>query len=302
MKPNLVAVGHLMKEMIRFPEQTLGPVLGGAAAYYAVVASKLGIKTGIVSYIGKDMPSELLDPLQQTGVDVRGIRVEGNESRLSELLYDRRGHKTMRYPVKGQPIDLKYIPDDYLQADVIYVCPQEWEVSLPVIEQLSNSSGCLAVELGGYGGAHCSYHSNKEEDTFLKRLLPYFNIAKLSIEDAQYLFRGTNGREIAKVLIEWGVDIGIVTLAERGAILATENELFEIPPFTEKAVDCTGAGDCFAASFSFSYLAGNSAKRAALFASAATSLMIEKSGGLRIERMPSLYQVDERLARSNRVG
>ncbi len=298
MKPNLVAVGHLMKEMIRFPGQTLGPVLGGAAAYYAVVASRLGTSTGIVSYIGKDMPSELLDPLHQTGVDVRGIRVEGNESRSSELLYDKRGHKTMRYPAKGQPIRFRDIPNDYLQADMIYVCPQEWEVSLPVIEQLSKSGRRLAVELGGYGGAHCSYHPNKEEDTFLKRLLPYFHIAKLSIEDAQYLFRGTNGRKVARVLIEWGVDIGIVTLAERGAILATENELLEIPPLTQKAVDCTGAGDCFAASFAFSYIGGNKAKRAGLFASAATSLMIEKSGGLRIQRMPSLYQVNERLARS----
>ena len=53
MKPNLVAVGHLMKETIRFPEQTIGPVLGGAAAYYAVIASTLGIKTGIVSYLGE---------------------------------------------------------------------------------------------------------------------------------------------------------------------------------------------------------------------------------------------------------
>ena len=226
------------------------------------------------------MPGELLEPLHQTGVDVRGIRVEGNESRLSELIYDKNGHKTMRYPVKGEPIRFSHIPNDYLQADMIYVCPQEWEVSLHVIEQLSNFSRRLAVELGGYGGAHCSYHSDRQKDTFLKQLLPYFHIAKLSIEDAQFLFKKTNAREIAKVLIEWGVDIGIVTLAEKGAILATEHELFEIPAFTQRAVDCTGAGDCFAASFSFSYIRGNRAKKAALFASAATSLMIEKSGRL----------------------
>lgn len=70
MKPDLVVIGHLMEETIEFPDQTLGPVLGGVAAYFSVVASKLGTHTGIVSKIGKDMPVELLKPLCKAGQEI----------------------------------------------------------------------------------------------------------------------------------------------------------------------------------------------------------------------------------------
>jgi sugar/nucleoside kinase (ribokinase family) len=297
MNPDLVAMGHLMNEIIRFPDQTiLGPVLGGAAVYFSVVASRLETKTGIVSKIGTDMPMELLDPLHKSGVDTRGIIIEGNESRLSELIYEETGNKIMRYPKQGSPITLENIPDDYCHADIIYVCPQEWEVSLQVIEELSSCPAKLAVELGGYGGAHCSYHSGKKEDTFLKQILPYFHIAKLSNEDSHYLFQEKDEREVVEILIDWGVKISIVTSAEKGAIVATADEIFEIPAFTNKAVDCTGAGDCFAASFMVNYRKEHNVEKAGVFASAATSLLIEKRGGLDIERMPSLHQVEERLS------
>jgi len=38
MRPELVVIGHVMEEMIRFPRRTTGPVLGGVAAYFSKVA------------------------------------------------------------------------------------------------------------------------------------------------------------------------------------------------------------------------------------------------------------------------
>ena len=295
-KFDLVSIGHLMKEMIIFPDQVLGPVLGSASAYFTVITSKLGAHTGLVSKIGTDFPQELLEPLYKAGVDTKGLVIEGEESRLSELIYAKDGNKTMRYPVKGLPINFEDIPKEYLQAEVIYIAPQEREVSCQVIEKIYSYNKMLAVELAGYGGAHCSNHFGKEDFNIVKKILPYFHIAKLSIEDCKYFFGAANVREIAKELVTMGVEICIITLAERGAIVVTANNIYEIPSFTKNAIDCTGAGDAFAAGFLFSYVREKDTRKAGIFASATASAMIEKRGGMKLDRMPTLYEVEERIS------
>jgi sugar/nucleoside kinase (ribokinase family) len=298
MKPELVVVGHVMEEIIRFPHRTVGPFLGGVAAYFSVIATKLGARTGIVTKIGTDMPRHLFDPLYEAGVDTRGIKTEGSESRHSLLIYDESGNKTMQYPQKGKPITFQDIPEEYFTADIIYIAPEEEEIPFSVIERLSSLEKKLAVDLGGYGGAHCSEHTGKSQDKLLRQILPYFYIAKLSREDCQYLFPNISfiAEKMAKILVEWGAKVGIVTLAEKGAVIATHNDVFMIPVFTQSPLDCTGAGDAFAAGFLFSYHQEKNVKKAGLFATATSSLVIEKTGGIALERMPFLSEVKERVS------
>lgn len=61
MEFDLVVIGHLLKEYIQFPDRKIGPVLGSPCAYTPVAAARLGVKTGIVTKIGEDMPKDLLD-------------------------------------------------------------------------------------------------------------------------------------------------------------------------------------------------------------------------------------------------
>jgi hypothetical protein len=44
MSSDFVAIGHLIKETIKFPETTVGPLLGSPAAYSSVAAAKLGAR------------------------------------------------------------------------------------------------------------------------------------------------------------------------------------------------------------------------------------------------------------------
>lgn len=303
MSPELVVVGHVMKEMIRFPHRTIGPVLGGVAAYFSVVAAKLGARTGIVTKIGKDMPEDLLNPLYEAGVDIQGIIVEGSEGRHSLLLYDESDNKTMQYPKKGKPIRFKDIPEDYLKADIVYIAPEEGEIPFSVIERLSSLEKELAIDLGGYGGAHCSEHTGKSQEKLLHKILPHFHIAKLSREDCGYLFPHTSfvAEKMAKILVEWGAKVGIVTLAEEGAVIATSQDIFTVPAFTDRSIDCTGAGDAFAAGFLFSYHRKRDVKKAGLFASATSSLVIEKTGGIALRRMPFLSEVKQRISKSQEI-
>ena len=297
MSLEMTVIGHIMKEMIHFPDHTLGPVLGGPAAYSSVVAACLGARVGLVTRIGPDMSEELLAPLFEAGVDLRGLRM-GLESRHSLLIYCEDGRKTMRYPKRGEMITPADVPDEYLESGIIYVATLEEEVSLASVVALSQSGAEVAADLGGYGGAHCSEHAAGGRHDLLEQLLPRLSVAKASREDCGYLFPGRRcgDEDFARVLVDMGAGVGIVTCGTDGVVVATtEGEIVRVPALSRSVVDCTGAGDAFSAGFLFRYQAGGDAREAAIFGSATASLIIEKTGGIVTGRIPRLQDVQERI-------
>jgi len=290
---SLVVIGHLIKETIKFPEKTIGPVLGSPAAYSSVAVGRLGVGTGIVTRIGTDMPESLLEPLLEANVDRKGIKV-GTETTTNLLIYDEKGDKRIEYLKQASNILFGDIPKDYLQAKVIFVCPINYEVPMETVRLIrKNSKATLAVDLGGYGGAASDEHLS--DRGFLRELIGYFDIVKASSEDCRHILgTGKKEEEIASLFCEWGADVGIVTLGEKGAIMISKNRKYVIPAFPTKVVDCTGAGDVYCAGFFTEYLRTKDAKRSALFGNATASLMIEGTGGVLAERMPRFLQAFER--------
>ncbi|MCD6220357.1 carbohydrate kinase family protein, partial [Candidatus Calescamantes bacterium] len=88
---DLVVIGHLLKEKIIFADgRKIGPVLGSPAAYISVSAAKLGLKVGLITNIGKDMPEEFLKIFKEAGVDTQGIRI-GDNTTTNLLIYEKSG-------------------------------------------------------------------------------------------------------------------------------------------------------------------------------------------------------------------
>jgi len=295
-KVNFVVIGHLIKETIKFPEKIVGPLLGSPAAYFSVAAAKLGARVGIVTKIGKDMPDNLLKPLLEVNVDRRGIKIE-EKTTTNLLIYDKVGNKRIEYLKKAPDILFNDIPEDYLDVEIIFICPINYEVPITTVEAVKkNSRAILAVDLGGYGGAASSEHPGDQE--FLKKLVGYFDIVKASSEDCRYLFPSEKispPEKIADLFVKWGANIGIVTLGEKGCLVAAKTDKFKIPAFPAKVVDYTGAGDVFCAGFLTEYLRTKDVRKSTLFASATSSLVIEGTGGVTAKRMPTSSRVYERM-------
>jgi ribokinase len=299
MKPDLVVLSKILNETIRFADgRTLGPVLGGPGSYATVAAARLGARVGIVAKIGQDMPKELLQPIFEAGVDTTGLIVEpvGFENLL---IYDANGNKTLEFLTKPSPLALQDVPEAYRQADIIYCGSSLWEPPLAVVRALCRPGTKLAAELGGYGGAHHDIkHYGRGYDGFLCELLPYLHIAKASREDCTTLFIDSHltPEEYARLLVEWGAQVGIITLGGDGAVVATADHTFSIPPFTKRAIDATGAGDVFSAGFLVHYHRHGDAQAAGVFASATAALICERTGGVVLERIPTLPEVEARIS------
>ena len=166
---DFVAIGHLVKETIEFPGKKVGPVLGSPVAYSSVTAAKLGMRVGIVTKIGKDMAEDLLKFLGTVKVNKRGIKI-GEETTTNLLIYDSLGNKKIQYLKRAPDILSKDIPTDYLKAEIIFVCPINYEVPVETVKAIrKKSKAILAVDLGGYGGAPSSKHLRDRK--FLKKLV-----------------------------------------------------------------------------------------------------------------------------------
>ena len=166
--PDLVCIGHVISEMIYFPDTVKGPFLGSPPAYCSVAAARQNTKTGMSTKIGSDMPQELLQPLIQTGVDVTGIHTT-DRTTTTELIYDEQGHKEIRYPTKATPITVEDIPKPYHGCRLIYICPMDNDVLTEDLAAVVALGEVSAVDLGGYGGVHMSL-ANREATPSLEDL------------------------------------------------------------------------------------------------------------------------------------
>jgi ribokinase len=94
--------------------------------------------------------------------------------------------------------------------------------------------------------------------------------------------------------LQGGGRIICVTLGKRGALALIDGQVSMIAGRTVKAVDTTGAGDCFVGALA-SQLAGGSAIRNALnFANAAASICVQRMGAA--PSMPTAAEVAARLS------
>lgn len=301
---DIVMIGHIMKEFIRFPGRKLGPVLGSPAAYTSVGASRLGAITGLVTVVGSDMPGELLDVIRDAKVNTDGVKVSGPRSRVAILTYDDEGRKKLDYPQAPRDIMASDIPKHYLKAKGFLVCPINGEVPAETVQFIVNhrrDKSVLMTDLGGYIGAATTpeqrYKYTKSLDD-VGRLVGYFDVVKASVEDCGFLFANTcsHGNVVGQFL-EWGAKICIITLGDRGSFVATGNDAFHVSAIPANTADSTGAGDEYSAAFLVEYTRTADAHRAALYASAASAIVVEATGGVQIARMPSHADVLTRLAK-----
>jgi ribokinase len=108
------------------------------------------------------------------------------------------------------------------------------------------------------------------------------------------LSKEENVNAAAKKLLQFGPEVVVITLGERGCLVVTENDQFRVPAFKIKVVDTTGAGDAFNAGFIVALHRKKKLKEAAQFANAVAALKCTKLGA---QSSPTLKEVKAFLSR-----
>jgi sugar/nucleoside kinase (ribokinase family) len=300
---DVITLGYIFNENIVYPTHTVGPVLGGTVSYSSVCLGRLGTKNGIVSNISVDTPKGLLQPFYDAGTDTSGLNMRtGISTTKNLLLYDENGNKTIKYLERAPLITIEDIPEKYFNSKVFYICPVDFEVPLETLRQIRDKGKYkIACDLGGIGGAHSSLESRKKYGSdilnIVKEYMGSIDIAKASIEDCHHIFGGrlNQPEDIILELLGYGSEIVIITLGEKGSMIGTKNKIHKINPIVAEVIDTTGAGDTYTSGFLSEYLISYDIERAGIFATATSSLLIEKTGGVTVMRFPSRDMVLERM-------
>ena len=123
----------------------------------------------------------------------------------------------------------------------------------------------------------------------------HFHIVKASDEDAVAIFGRDDPHAAADGLLACGVEVALITMGSKGCLVRTASDRWIVPPIPIEAVDTTGGGDTFMAGFLSEYLRSADPLRSAQWGSATAACVIEGTGGVRTERMPTKDMVQARM-------
>lgn len=230
---------------------------GGAPANVAVQVERLGISSGFIGTVGKDMFGEYLyDVLKAENLDITGLTFDEDYATslaFVELAPD--GNRNFSF-YRDPGADTRLTASDENKR-LIDGCDMICYGSLMMTAEPSRSAVCELAEYAKKAGKITVYDPNwrpplwKDKDEgieMMKRLIKHSDIMKLSDEEAE-LITGESGEEAAKKLLGEGVKLVIITCGAKGCEVYSESFGFAMNTYDTEVIDTTGSGDSFLGSF-----------------------------------------------------
>jgi sulfofructose kinase len=254
------------EEVLEWFEQGGGPV-----ATALVALSRLGIPCRFYGVTGDDCAGEKIkQSLINEGIDVKGlIAREKANSQLAFIAIEKGTAKRTIFwkrpsgeALRGEELGADFLEGvsfllmDGLMKDVsLYAAKKAKALNIPVMLDAGRARpGMLEIA----------------------RLSDYLVASE---EFAKYLGWHLNSEILQKEKEKLGLISLTVTMGERGSITVSNSEFFQIPAFTVKSVDTTGAGDVFHGGYIYGILHGWDVRDTITFASALAAMKCKKIGG-----------------------
>ena len=283
---------------------------GGAVANVAVALSEFGADAAFAGMVGSDAFGHYLKGvLQGRGVDVSGLTMTDDyNTTLAFVHLFEKGERDFTF-FRKPGADIMYSVDD-IDASAIKVAKVFHFGSLSLTDEPVRSATFKALGIAKESGTIISYDPNYRAPLWdspatakdmMLRGMEYADIVKISDNEIEFLFGGITYEDAAKMLIDQGKQLVFITLGCDGAVYACKDGVGRASGYAAKAIDATGAGDCFTAGVLYQYLISgkdilqigcDDMAAFADFANAAASLCVEKKGG--IPAMPALGDVAAR--------
>ncbi|WFU78913.1 ribokinase [Bradyrhizobium sp. CIAT3101] len=256
------------REVLYFP--------GGKGANQAVAASRLGAKTTLIGRLGKDaFGAELRAFLGAQGVDLGSVREADTHSGTAIITVAASDNTIVVIPGSNALVGADDVADAPLAKGDVAV--SQFEIPLPTIAaffQRAHAAGATTL----LNPAPAQKMSSE--------LLALVDILVLNETELGFLAGTelTDDDETAKIIavarkLQARADQTIcVTLGKRGVLALAGREEFAVPGRVVKAVDTTGAGDCFVGALASQLADGQPLRAALAFANAAASISVQRMG------------------------
>ena len=279
MKYKLLVIGTIAYDAIQTPYGRVDKILGGAATYICLAASRFSLDCAVVSVVGEDFEKEHLALLKDKGIDVSGVEiVPGGETFFWSGRYhnDLNTRTTLDTRLNVlENFDPK-IPDHLFTPDIVMLGNLSPDVQLAALAQIKNKPKLVVLDTMNFWMDHA-----RES---LDKVIEKVDVISINDEEARQLTNQYSLVKAAQMIHEMGPKYVIIKKGEHGALLFHDNEIFCAPALPlEEVFDPTGAGDSFAGGFT-GYLTQtgdisfSNMKSAIIYGSAMASFTVEKFG------------------------
>ncbi len=250
---------------------------GGKGANQAVAARLCGANVGMVAKVGSDLfgPATIKN-FESQGIDATHVRIaEGVSSGVAPIFVDPNGQNRILV-VKGandtlSSEDVEAAASLLRKADTIVM---QFEIPMHTVYH--------TVKFAKANGIRCIVNPAPAQPVDFKELsaADYFipNESEASTITGLPVQSVDDARKCAEFLLRKGMRRVVITLGERGSLLAGSDGMELFPAFTVQAVDTTGAGDAFIGSFAVFLGEGLPEKEALTRASLYAALSTTKVG------------------------
>lgn len=271
-KFDVICIGAALVDMIaevsRYPEDDdevfvsdLQLLSGGAAANTAGACSRLGLKAAFIGKLGDNdqFGKKILQDFKSVSVSTGYIKYSKTHTTGSAYVALNKKNKIRRIFAHSGAAD--YLSPDDIEENEIQSGKITYLSSLkninPFIKaaetaQKSNipvvlNPGMLIIEQG-FDKIKPLLH---QIDIFIlsnREFITLMNLQSKSLKETDYV-------KTAEKLNALGIDVIIITLGHKGALLIVDGKSKITPPFEiENVKDTTGAGDAFSAGFIYGFL------------------------------------------------
>ncbi len=260
--PDVLCLGEALVDLLpdrrgRLEDcERFSPCPGGAPANVATGLARLGARVAFHGVVGDDPFGRLLARrLAGEGIEVRLRHARERPTGMWFVALDERGERSFFSPNARWSADKLLAPEDVDAAAIGRARFLHVGSSAHVLPA-GQAALRAAVRAARAQGVPVSFDPNLRlhlwEDLAPLRalcadVLPACAVAKLSEEELELCTGERDPERAAARLVELGVGIACVTLAERGALVRRGAEVRHVPAAPVEVVDTTGAGDGFVA-------------------------------------------------------
>lgn len=251
--------------------------LGGNAANVAVGASKLGLKTAILSSIGKDSNGKtILQELKKLKINTGLVTEYANaKTRYAVILNFKSERTILSFHQKRNYVMPKKMPDS------------NWIYYTSLSEGFENLQNKLVEFLNNHSTSRLAFNPGsfqiKNNLKKVKEILPKTDLLFVNLEEAEKISGTTLKKEKAeasliKKLLATGAKEIVITNAERGAWAGNKEKIWHLDSYQVKVIAKTGAGDSFSAGYLSARFYGRDISEALKWGMANSSSVIGQVG------------------------
>lgn len=271
----ICCIGHITLDKIITPRFE-AHMPGGTAYYFAKALKNLPDRRfKLVTSLGATEMG-VVDELRADGLDVTVIPSRRSvyfENKYGEDMNDR----TQRVLTKADPFTVENLRGVTARVFHLGTLLAD-DFDLDIVKDLS-SRGIVSVDVQGYLRKVEGENVVAVDYTQKREAMPYIDILKCNEKEMEVVTGESDPRKAALILSDWGCREVLLTLGDKGSLIYTGGEFYEIPAIpAREVVDATGCGDTYMAGYLYMRARGASYQEAGTFAAAMCTIKIEGKG------------------------